>query len=203
MRKLATVAIMALAVSSCGGGETAESTTTEAPTTTEATTTTSTSSTTTTTTTLATTTTTGASLGDLEATDPGQAAALFALSFATTREGLIPLIEDFEDVESVDNFNIDVPDTGNPDEDLLGTVLLLDVTSTWASEDNQVEGAWFITRALSVLWDRDEGGWYSEHWVPAFRLVNSGTTYECDGEFMVRVADQLAGMSDWLEACSA
>ncbi|MDZ7673740.1 MAG: hypothetical protein U5K30_01515 [Acidimicrobiales bacterium] len=65
-----------------------------------------------------------------------------------------------------------------------GTVVI-EVTSTWASPDNQHDGAWTLTKALSQFWEPD-GIWYQDAFDTAFQLVNSGRTYTCAGEFMVQ-----------------
>ena len=159
-------------------------------------TTTTTVQTTTTTIIAATTTTAG-----LEATTPSQAAALFTLMVAGSRDAIIDIIQDGGEVETVDKFVFEFPESGDAESDLLGLVLVLDVTSRWASRDNQEDGAWAITRVMSALWDPSEIVPYHELWVPPFRLTNSGTTYECSGEFMVRLASVQAGRSDWESEC--
>ena len=173
----------------------------------DTTTTTSTSTTTTTTSTTEATTTTTQPLttttrGSVEASTPLEAVTLFSMNLASFRESLIDIVGGWDDVESVDKLAVYTPDTGNTENDLLGMAVDLDVTSVWASADNQEDGAWFITRALSTLWNSTDGGWYHELWSPGLRLTNSGTVYECSGEFMVSLADQFAGKSDWLAACT-
>jgi|GEM_PF-2868609 len=114
----------------------------------------------------------------------------FSTVFETSRLDLAGILTDDINVETVDKFVLD--DAGDID---------LNVTSGWASPDNQVDGAWETTRALATLWTRDTGNWYQEGYVPGFKFTNSGTVYNCPGEFMVALGSLEAARSDWEATC--
>lgn len=171
---------------------TSAATTTTPTTAAPATTTTAVAPTTTTATTVAPTTTTTV----IEMT-PELAAVAFVVAFEEMRNDIIEVFEGDINVESVDKLVAEATDEG----DLLSIQVILDVTSGWASSGNQHEGAWEITRAISILYDADGGAWYQELWTPAFTLTNSRTTYVCSAEFMEQLADSRKSMSEWEEEC--
>lgn len=192
--KRATVALLVVLTAACTT-QTPKTTTTAQPNTT----TTSVTSTTvppTTTTTEATTTTTFAPTTTIELT-PELSVLAFLLAFGEMRQDLIDALSDDINVQSVDKFVAEAQD----EDDLLSVIVILDITSVWASPDNQHDGAWELMRAMALAWHPINGSWYQELWVPGFRLVNSGRTYECTGDFMVQLADARASRSDWEEQC--
>ena len=77
----------------------------------------------------------------------------------------------------------------------------MDVTSQYRPEDNQVNGAWAITRLVAPGWIETDGVWVVGSYVPDFTLINSGTVYECPAAFMRLLADTRAGRSDWEANC--
>jgi len=193
--------IFFVAIAACGGSS--ESPTATTTSTSTSSTTTSTTSTTTTTTTTSTTTTTTTTVPDqgLEARDEGTAITLFVLNASVLRDDLLDILNGLSDVETVDKLAIGTTGGGPVDVDSPDTVLVLDITSAWASRSHQEDGAWSITRLLSVLWNRDDGLFYTPYWTPGLYFVNSGTEYQCSGEFMVRMAATLASRSDWEREC--
>lgn len=126
---------------------------------------------------------------------PEQEIEIAKLAFSTVFEGqkmqVAEILEDSGNAETVDKFLFEM-ETGD---------LILDVTSRWASPDNQVDGAWEDTRSLAVLWGRPDGGWYQEVWTPNLLFTNSGTTYNCPGPFMVQLGSLEAGRGDWEATC--
>jgi hypothetical protein len=202
MKKLILPAIgLALVASACSSGDSTDgadaSTTTvavvatQAPTTTEATTTTTPP---TTTTTLPTTTTT---TDGPDISNPDVAAVLFVLLFESTRDIVIETMESTSSVGSVDKFITEAEEVGEP----TSVQVILDVTSTWSSESNQIDGAWEITRLMSVLYEDPDGAYYSDAWVPDLHLTNSGQAHLCSGDFMVQLADSRKSMTDWEAEC--
>lgn len=196
--QLGAVAVVALllglgigAAAASGGDEAgkeeeaASTSSTVASTTTERERTTTTTAPTTTSTTAAPTTTTTA------APTPESVAAAFPSQFEATRSELIDVLESDRNVQSVDRFEYD-PAQG---------AVILAVTSTWASPDNQDEGAWELTRAMAALWEPTNGLWHDPTWSPALQLVNSGRYRNCTGEFMVLLADRRASQADWRANC--
>lgn len=115
----------------------------------------------------------------------------FASVFEEDRVKLAQILESDDNVESVDKLAYDPA----------SEVVTLDVTSTWASPDNQVEGAWAIVRLMSTLYDPDKGAWYQDGFVPSFVLVNSGSQYTQSGDFMLRLATFSASRDDWEKEC--
>lgn len=151
----------------------------EATETTETTTTTSTTSTTT-------TTTTPPSPEELRA----EAVDEMARRFEANRDSLAAALSDHDEVETLDRLLFE------------GETVIIDVTSRWASPDNQHDGAWTLSRELATFWEPDgEGAWWQEAFVPNFRLVNSGRVYDCSGAFMVEMASLRAGRADWEATC--
>jgi hypothetical protein len=122
---------------------------------------------------------------------PVSAAAGFPATFDSVRPKLLSLLQGDSNVKSVDKL---VFDPGN------GTVVLA-VTSTWASPDNQVTGAWELTRSVATLWMPTRGAFYDPVWQPNFSLSNSGTNSLCKAPFMVSLADSKASQSDWQAQC--
>jgi len=117
--------------------------------------------------------------------------AAFASVFEENRVKLAQILEGDDNVESVDKLAYDPA----------SEVVTLDVTSTWASPDNQVEGAWAIVRLMSTLYDPDGGAWYQDGFVPSFVLINSGSQYTQSGDFMLRLATFSASRDDWEKEC--
>jgi hypothetical protein len=115
----------------------------------------------------------------------------FGVVFDAQRVELAEAVQGDINVGSVDLFAYD----GNTG------VVTLDITSGWASPDNQVDGAWDLTRQLAALYSPTDGAWYQAEWVPGFTLVNSGVTYRCSGEFMARLATFSASRADWDAEC--
>jgi hypothetical protein len=115
----------------------------------------------------------------------------FASVFEENRVKLAQILESDDNVESVDKLAYDPA----------SEVVTLDVTSTWASPDNQVEGAWAIVRLMSTLYDPDKGAWYQDGFVPSFVLVNSGSEYTQSADFMLRLATFSASRDDWESEC--
>lgn len=177
-----------------------ETTTTESDTTTS----TTTSSTTTTTlpnppTTLTPASTTSEATTTTVELTPDLTAGLFFITIESSRDVILEVWADDINVESVDGFVVEYTNPNDP----TSLTVILDVTSGWASEDNQHDGAWEISRAMAVLWHPEDGAYYNEVWQPVFRLVNSGRTYECPGEFMVQLADARASRMEWETTCAA
>lgn len=115
----------------------------------------------------------------------------FGIVFEDTRTALIEVLADDINVQSVDRYEWDAE---------LGAVVV-DITSGWASPDNQVDGAWELTRAFAQLWAPADGAWHQDVWTPDFRLTNSGTVYACPAEFMVALGDVRASRADWQSTC--
>jgi len=136
---------------------------------------------------------------EIDLDDPDTVAVMFIIRFELTRDVLIEFLENDINVESVDEYIAEAETAGEP----TSVQVILDVTSGWASDDNQHDGAWEITRAMADLYDDapDNQAWYSEAWVPDFLLTNSGRDYNCTGDFMVQLADSRKSMSDWDAEC--
>lgn len=181
--------LLLVVVGAAGGGETdeepvsADTTTTsvaETTTTTEATTTTTES----TTTTEATTTTTLTPEQEREI-----AVVAMGVVFEDQRLSFAELLADLTDVETVDRLAFE------------NETVIIDITSTWASPDNQHDGAWTLMKAMAQFWEPNEGIWWQEAFVPNFQLVNSGRVYNCSGDFMVDMATLRAGRNEWEASC--
>ncbi len=196
---LAGVALMALAAATCGGTDTTA--TTDVPTTTEVVVVTTTVPPTTTTTVPPTATTTvpptTTTTSGIDLDDPATAALFFIFQFESSRDAIIEVLENNINIESVDKYITEAETAGEP----TSAQVILDVTSGWASDDNQHDGAWEITKAMAILYEAPDKGWYSEVWVPDFLLTNSGRDYNCTGDFMVQLADSRKSMSDWEAEC--
>lgn len=165
-----------------------ESTSTEAvaeTTTTERQTTTTTRPTTTTTTTPPTTTTT---LSPEQ--ERGFAVQAMQTVFDENRTGLADTLNSLTDVETVDRLVFE------------NETVVVDVTSGWASPDNQHDGAWTIMKAMAQFWEPNEGVWWQPQFVPNFQFVNSGRVYTCSGDFMVQMATLAAGRDQWEGSCA-
>lgn len=104
-------------------------------------------------------------------------------SLAETLDGLI-------DVETVDRLAFE------------NETVVVDVTSGWASPDNQHDGAWTIMKGMAQFWEPNEGIWWQEQFVPSFTFVNSGRSYHCTGDFMVQMATLSAGRDQWEGTCA-
>lgn len=159
-----------------------------------ATTTTTETTTEATTTTKATTTTTEATTTTRQLTAEEQryiAVLAMSVSFENSRDAIIGILEDDINVDSVDKFVFDVGEE----------TVILAVTSGWASGDNQIDGAWELTRTIAELWHPDDGHFVQDQFTPNFLLSNSGTAYECDADFMKRLADSRASRGDWEVLC--
>lgn len=138
-----------------------------------------------TTTTVATTTTTAPTT----TTEPAVTQQSFQAIFDAHRPDFLAILQDDNNIETVDKF---IYESGSG-------MIVLDVTSAWASPDNQVEGAWTIMRGMAALWQ--PGGPFPDSFTPGLRLVNSGTRHECDSTFMLQLARTEAGRQDWAAAC--
>lgn len=125
-------------------------------------------------------------------------AVTMVLQIEGSRDNVIEIISGLSDVESLNKYEFAVTDEG----DFLSLRMTLDVTSAWRADDNQHEGAWAITRVMSIMWEEGEGVLHSEFFLPAFQLTNSGRSYECSGEFMARLADTRASQADWEAECA-
>lgn len=117
--------------------------------------------------------------------------AAFETVFEENRVKLAQILEDDDNVESVDKLAYDSA----------SQTVLLDVTSPWASSDNQVDGAWAIVRLMSTLYESDQGSWYQDGFVPSFVLTNSGSKYTQSDDFMLRLAAFSASREDWEKEC--
>lgn len=107
----------------------------------------------------------------------------------TLRSELIDLLGTSEHIESVDIVDFD-PQTDQ---------IIIEVTSRWSGAERQEDGAWEVVKAMSQLWE--EGILHQPTWTPSLRFVNSQRIYMCNAEFMVRLADVLAGRGDWVAEC--
>lgn len=116
-------------------------------------------------------------------------------SFKTVFDGqrgeVLTILEKEDNIETVDKF---VYDQG------AGTVVL-DVTSTWSSPDNQANGAWAIARGMAVLWEPGDGVWTSPGFTPNFTLVNSGRRYACPASLMLKLGGSEAARSEFESTC--
>jgi hypothetical protein len=154
-----------------------DTTTTEAPTTT-------TEATTTTTTTEPTTTTATVSA------DVAKAAVDSV--FDNNRVQIAAIIQDNPNVDTVDSFELD----------LVVDRIRLDITSPFVTPENQADGAWELTRQLAEPLYSTDGGFFSTpQYTPGFELINSGTTYTCSSDFMIRLASFAAGRTDFENEC--
>ena len=153
----------------------------------KSTTTSSTTTSSTTTTTIAPTTTTTLTAEQIR----GGSREEFIQAFEQSRVDVASALEDQRDIETVDKFVFDASTEA----------IILDVTSTWASADNQEDGAWTVTRSFAQFWEPEDGGYWHADYLPALTFVNSGTLYSCSGEFMVRLASLSAGRDDWKREC--
>lgn len=145
----------------------------------------------TTTTTEATTTTTEAPTTTLSPEQEREVAVIaMGLVFEESRDLLAETLDSLTDVETVDRLAYE------------NETVIVDITSTWASPDNQHDGAWNIMKGFAVLWDPDDGNWYQKSFSPNLQLINSGRVYTCPGDFMVQMADLRAGRSEWETTCS-
>jgi hypothetical protein len=116
----------------------------------------------------------------------------FGIVFDDRRGDLLDLLrDDTGNIESVDRFEFD-QDAG---------AVVLDITSPYQTAEFQVESAWTLTTAFAQLYRPDDEIWFQEAWVPDFVLINSGTRYECPGDFMVRLGDARASRSEWEREC--
>lgn len=118
---------------------------------------------------------------------PNTQEAAFRSAFTEGRAELLTVLEDDDNVESVDKLAYDAKKK----------VVIVDITSAWASPDNQEDGAWALTRAMAELWTPDTGAWWQDDFLPGFKLVNSGKVYQCSGSFMVKLGDASASRGDW------
>lgn len=121
---------------------------------------------------------------------PDDTEAVLRDAFENSRESLAEELNGHPDIESANKVVWDDTTHG----------ILLDVTSTWASPDNQAEGAFNITRDMAPLWGEGYAD-FAAVFVPTFTLVNSGTTYSCPGQFMLDLADARAGRTDFEGSC--
>lgn len=110
--------------------------------------------------------------------------------FEENRASLAETLGGLTDVETVDRLVFE------------NEAVVVDVTSGWASPDNQHDGAWTIMKAMAQLWEPDEGTWWQEQFVPNFQFVNSGRVYTCSGDFMVQMATLAAGRDQWEMTCA-
>lgn len=115
----------------------------------------------------------------------------FGGGFDATRGTLADLLNEDRNVETLDQLTYDAA----------ADLVTVAVTSTWASPDNQHDGAWEISRMLATLYERDEGPWWSPDYVPNLTLVNSGTRYNCGAELMVRLGSLEASRDHWEAEC--
>lgn len=110
--------------------------------------------------------------------------------FEEQRDTLADTLDSISDVETVDRLVFE------------NETVIVDITSGWASPDNQHDGAWNLMKGISQFWESGEGIWYQEAFVPNLTLINSGRTYACTGEFMVEMASLNAGRSAWETECT-
>jgi hypothetical protein len=122
---------------------------------------------------------------------PETVAVEFPSKFESSRSRVLTILQADSNIKSVDKFLFD-PATG--------TVVLAE-TSAWASPDNQVTGAWEITRAIAALWGKPTGLYTDSVWMPNFQLGNTGKTYNCPADLMAQLADSRASRSDWATTC--
>lgn len=123
---------------------------------------------------------------------PADAKAAMIDAFTQTRNDFVPAIQASTDVASADKIEYD------PVSDSID----VEVTSRWASPDNQVDGAWNITKLVAALWETEGSGLRRyPPYAPGFRLVNSGTVYHCTSDVMIAIAEIRASREDWQAQC--
>lgn len=128
---------------------------------------------------------------------PEQNEAIYVASLAEMRLELADAIEeDFgpSDVETVDSIQFAEGDS---------SVLAIEATSAYSTEEIVQEVLWAVTRALApVLYGQDGLGQWTEGWGgPALRLTLNSSTAECSAEFMGRMVERAAGLDDWESEC--
>ena len=110
---------------------------------------------------------------------PESVGGLFPAGFESSRSKVLDVLTSMTDIETVDSFIYDPAKQA----------VTLAVTSRWASPENQVDGAWSISRAIATLWQQPDGAMTTRLVQPKFTLVNSGTRYTCPAETMTALAD--------------
>lgn len=122
----------------------------------------------------------------------GQQRDLFVTTFEGMRTDLADALEDTIDVETVDRIEVD--GDGN---------VILGITSTWASSDNQREGAWGTGREMAYLWSDDF--WVDDErdpvWWPSLSMTVSEHSYNCSGETMRDLAERRLDRDGWESSC--
>lgn len=118
-------------------------------------------------------------------------AAALEQAFPRHRVALARALDQSGQVETVDVVKFD----------RVASRVVVEITSPWSSTDDQVEGAWRITRLIARVWSPEDGALVQDHYTPGFRLTYAGATYDCDADFMIRLASVQVAKPGWLAEC--